>query len=462
MNLLMKLLSKLFWIVLVAAIGLVYYYRADLFPQWFKAESATEQPVAGSAGTTGTTASSTVSASSSETAPGAGETPTSKPAGEVVAGNESAVHGDAQATAEAEAAAGRAVMDSAEETSAAATPPVPPSSTQGFAPVQTGSPAGSESRPFAPVPAPASTQAESQPFAPVPPAPAGTAPAQPFAPVPNAPAGPGTHVGNATQPAVPMQAPEPAAEPESPVPSVPSAAPAEGRPAEMAAVTRQQSAGNEIARSTGSTEQARTITPAQAPTGEPQAPATALRPEPGEFASGPVTETQAPAEAEIRSAPIPTESTTESAGAVKGSESPSSEQAHVTEPGTKAPTGLSETPGIPERAPEQAGMVAGTVEGENLLLQARQAFWKGDYEASVRLYRDLLQREETAELLGELGNVYFRMGRWQDAARSYARAAELFAGRGDRMQAMQLLSVVQRIDPELGRETAMRLGEPHG
>ncbi len=453
MNLLMKLLSKLFWIVLVAAIGLVYYYRADLFPQWFKAESSTERPVAGSAGSTGTTAPPAVSASSSETAPGAGETSAPEPVGEVAAGNEPAVHGDAQTTAEAEAAAGRSVMDSAEETSAAATPPVPPASAQGFAPVQTGSPAGSEPPPFAPVPAPASTQAESRPFAPVSPAPADTASAQPFAPVPNAPAGPDAHGGHAAQPV----APEPVAEPESTVSSVPSAVPTETQPAGMAPVTKQ-SADNETAQPEEAAEQAHMIAPAQAPTGEQQAPAAAVRPEPGEFAPGAVTGSQAPADAEVRSAPVPTES----AGTVPGSEPPPSEQANVTEPVTTAPTGRSETTKIPEQAPEQAGMAAGAVESADLLLQARQAFWKGDYETSVRLYRDLLGREETAELLGELGNVYFRMGRWQAAARSYARAAELFAGRGDRMQAMQLLSVVQRIDPELARETAMRLEEPHG
>ncbi|RMG27759.1 MAG: tetratricopeptide repeat protein [Gammaproteobacteria bacterium] len=88
----------------------------------------------------------------------------------------------------------------------------------------------------------------------------------------------------------------------------------------------------------------------------------------------------------------------------------------------------------------------------DLLVQARQAYWQGHPEQAVTLYRRVLEQSPDPAVLGELGNVYFQMGRWQDAARTYARAAERYARRGDRSTVMRLMAIVQRIDPQAARQ----------
>ena len=483
MNLLMKLLSKLFWIVLLAAIGLVYYYRADLFPQWFQAESdsAGKQPVAAvasagsedsaTASSEKTTMASTASTSSPGNAPTVGGTsaPEQSSAEGPAAGSRDATQGPTGSHAPASRAAEQPAAN-------AASPVVPTPATPGvqdFAPVQAGTQDGAESDRFAPVPvpAPSSSQTGSQPFAPVPPVPAertstqsfapipsgpaDTASAQSFAPVPDSPAESDASTGT-RKPVIPVQPGEAAVQPEPHGTEASATAPATtsdmtGPAGEAAAVTAPPAAGETI-QPAGSDEQASSAISESAPmTGQAV---------PGESTPAEVGTTQAPAELVTRPAATAPPSS-EPPAAATANEQPPVGQATASSEQTPLPAWTREA-GQSGQVPEQAGEVARPAGGEGVdpLLQARQAFWKGDYETSIRLYQDLIQREESAELLGELGNVYFRMGRWQDAARSYARAAELFARRGDRMQAMRLLSVVQRIDPELGRETAMRLGEP--
>lgn len=82
--------------------------------------------------------------------------------------------------------------------------------------------------------------------------------------------------------------------------------------------------------------------------------------------------------------------------------------------------------------------------------RARAAFWSGDYDRAVILYRELIDEyDSNPDLYGELGNVHYAQGQRQEAAQAYYKAAERLLEHGQVSRAAQLNRVIRNLDAEL-------------
>lgn len=82
----------------------------------------------------------------------------------------------------------------------------------------------------------------------------------------------------------------------------------------------------------------------------------------------------------------------------------------------RMPAAASRLPAEPEPGPEPGR--------EELVQDARRAFWNGDFEAAEAAYLGLLSRlPGDADAFGELGNLYQQMGKPQQALDAYYEAA---------------------------------------
>jgi len=86
------------------------------------------------------------------------------------------------------------------------------------------------------------------------------------------------------------------------------------------------------------------------------------------------------------------------------------------------------------------------------LAYARRAYWSQDLPGAEMAYRDLIDRRaDDPNPAGELGNLYYRQGRWQEAAEVYREAA-LRLARLDRFgQAMHMVFIVGGLDGQAGQ-----------
>ena len=91
---------------------------------------------------------------------------------------------------------------------------------------------------------------------------------------------------------------------------------------------------------------------------------------------------------------------------------------------------------------------------------AREAYWQQDFESAERLYREAAVMDtHDADALGELGNIYYTQGRWNDAAEAYAGAVERLLGSGQQQRAAYLMTVLDGLDP--ARAQAFRTSAIH-
>jgi hypothetical protein len=82
-----------------------------------------------------------------------------------------------------------------------------------------------------------------------------------------------------------------------------------------------------------------------------------------------------------------------------------------------------------------------------LLAMAREAFWMHNYEEAEKKYRDLIALEpDNPDGYGELGNMYFTRGNWQQAAEAYFNAGERLIQSGRLEQAEILVEVIRGLN----------------
>lgn len=159
----------------------------------------------------------------------------------------------------------------------------------------------------------------------------------------------------------------------------------------------------------------------------------------------------------------PTESTSQttmlSAGTSQAASAPAAEPATASTPDTStaavseaAPTAPGPTASETAQTAEKPAIPAkstGPSEEAILLDRARRAYWAGDLPAAVAAYEALLDRDPAeADAWGELGNVYYAMGRWQEAGEAYYEAARRLIARGDTRQLGYLLRIIDSLAPE--------------
>lgn len=107
--------------------------------------------------------------------------------------------------------------------------------------------------------------------------------------------------------------------------------------------------------------------------------------------------------------------------------------------------------------------VAAASDFQQRLELARAHFWQRDIRAALQTYQSLAESyPERAEVRGELGNLYFNIGRVPDAMNSYAHAVELLIEQGDAVRARELLNVMYRLDARRASQFEMHLRQTGG
>lgn len=83
-----------------------------------------------------------------------------------------------------------------------------------------------------------------------------------------------------------------------------------------------------------------------------------------------------------------------------------------------------------------------------LLQQARSAYWAHDLDTAERLYHQMASlAPDDADPLGELGNLYYSEGRWNDAATAYEGVVQRLMAQGDVERGEYVLTVLDGLDP---------------
>jgi hypothetical protein len=82
-----------------------------------------------------------------------------------------------------------------------------------------------------------------------------------------------------------------------------------------------------------------------------------------------------------------------------------------------------------------------------LLADAREAYWLRDYDTAESKYLALTRLEpDNPDGYGELGNMYFSQGKWDQAATAYYAAGVRLVGQGLLEQAGELIAVIRGLN----------------
>ena len=99
------------------------------------------------------------------------------------------------------------------------------------------------------------------------------------------------------------------------------------------------------------------------------------------------------------------------------------------------------------RVPVPGSLEPAAASSYELLAAAREAFWLRDYETAENKYRQLIVMEpDNPDGYGELGNMYFSQGKWEQAATAYFDAGTRLVAEGQLEQASQLVEVIRGLD----------------
>lgn len=94
----------------------------------------------------------------------------------------------------------------------------------------------------------------------------------------------------------------------------------------------------------------------------------------------------------------------------------------------------------------------------DLLRAARFSFNKGDLAGSVAQYNLLIELDnDEPDFYGELGNVYYAMGRWEEAGLAYYEAATRLIEKRQLYQVHYLQRVIHGLDAERAEKLASQL-----
>lgn len=95
---------------------------------------------------------------------------------------------------------------------------------------------------------------------------------------------------------------------------------------------------------------------------------------------------------------------------------------------------------------------------EDQLNKARENFAMGDVEGAITAYKEYVKHNSgNADARGELGNVYYLTGNFQESAQAYYDAAKLLIEQKDMDRVPALLPVIGQVNPALADELAQKL-----
>ena len=138
-------------------------------------------------------------------------------------------------------------------------------------------------------------------------------------------------------------------------------------------------------------------------------------------------------------------------------EEPSSPAA-TGEEGTSPATGVPVPGSMPVTAAEMQPDTGSTgksvpVKPYELLAAAREAFWLHNYDDAEANYRALTELEPgNPDGYGELGNMYFSQGRWEEAAAAYYEAGTRLVAEGRLDSARELVTVIRGLNGQQADE----------
>jgi tetratricopeptide (TPR) repeat protein len=94
----------------------------------------------------------------------------------------------------------------------------------------------------------------------------------------------------------------------------------------------------------------------------------------------------------------------------------------------------------------------------NVLAKAREAYWLRDFATAEQQYKKLTQLEPAnPDGYGELGNMYFSRGMWDEAANAYYEAGVRLLDEGLIVQARQMVDVIRGLNGNQADELDARI-----
>jgi len=129
-------------------------------------------------------------------------------------------------------------------------------------------------------------------------------------------------------------------------------------------------------------------------------------------------------------------------------------------PAETTPAAAVEPESTPDMAPATASIAApdkedvpkaitdaSTETPYEVMAKARESFWLRDFDAAEQHYQNLTQIDpDNPDGYGEMGNMYFSLGRWDEAAASYYEAGTRLLNEGRVVQARQLVEVIRGLN----------------
>ena len=118
------------------------------------------------------------------------------------------------------------------------------------------------------------------------------------------------------------------------------------------------------------------------------------------------------------------------------------------------------TPVTAEAVPSGVGVAGQSPSGSTtgvkpneLLAAAREAFWLHNYDDAEKNYHALTELEpQNPDGYGELGNMYFSQGRWEEAAAAYYAAGTRLISEGRLDSARELVNVIRGLNGQQADE----------
>jgi hypothetical protein len=130
----------------------------------------------------------------------------------------------------------------------------------------------------------------------------------------------------------------------------------------------------------------------------------------------------------------------------EGAEAAKAAEAVTEAPATEAPEMVASA------APATSGAVA-EIHPYQLLASAREAYWLHDYDRAESIYRELTVLEpDNPDWYGELGNMFFSLGKWDESASAYFEAGTRLVRAGRLARAGELVNVIRGLGGSQAQE----------
>ena len=99
-----------------------------------------------------------------------------------------------------------------------------------------------------------------------------------------------------------------------------------------------------------------------------------------------------------------------------------------------------------------------TEEVKQMFYMARQSYWMGNPIAAEKIYLKLMNIEDdNPDVYGELGNVYYTQGKWNEAGKAYYEAAIRLLDLDRNNQVDYLLRVIQGLDSDSAEKLKQKM-----